>query len=116
MLFASAECKFPRQWLPDGSILFDLTTLQREASQRYGFTLDRTLRCAQSLYEASKAITYPRTSSRFLPDDYGPEIPVSLVLDLTGPLRVLRSSDPDPNCKPWLEAETAVDIDAMTRD
>jgi DNA topoisomerase-3 len=56
-------------------LLFDLTSLQREASQRYGFTLDRTLRCAQSLYEQSKAITYPRTSSRFLPDDYGPEIP-----------------------------------------
>jgi DNA topoisomerase-3 len=56
-------------------LLFDLTSLQREASSRFGYTLDRTLRIAQTLYEAKKAITYPRTSSRFLPDDYGPEIP-----------------------------------------
>jgi DNA topoisomerase III len=67
-------------------LLFDLTTLQREASSRFGYTLDRTLRCAQSLYEASKAITYPRTSSRFLPDDYGPEIPQILGALRHGPL------------------------------
>ena len=56
-------------------LLYDLTTLQREASNRFGYTLDRTLSIAQSLYEARKAITYPRTSSRYLPSDYGPEIP-----------------------------------------
>jgi DNA topoisomerase-3 len=56
-------------------LLYDLTSLQREASSRFGYTLDRTLSIAQSLYEARKAITYPRTSSRYLPTDYGAEIP-----------------------------------------
>ena len=55
-------------------LLYDLTTLQREASSRYGYTLDRTLSIVQSLYESKKAVTYPRTSSRYLPSDYGPEI------------------------------------------
>ncbi len=55
--------------------LFDLTTLQRRASSAFGFTLKRTLSIAQSLYEKKKAITYPRTSSRYLPDDYRGEVP-----------------------------------------
>ncbi len=67
-------------------LLFDLTTLQREASQRFGYTLDRTLKIAQSLYEGKKAITYPRTSSRFLPSDYAAEIPGLLTALRTGPL------------------------------
>ncbi len=49
--------------------LFDLTTLQREANQLYGFTAQRTLSLAQSLYEQHKLITYPRTDSRYLPRD-----------------------------------------------
>ncbi len=49
--------------------LFDLTTLQRTANQRYGFSADRTLRAAQTLYERHKMITYPRTSSRYLGSD-----------------------------------------------
>ncbi len=61
-------------------LLFDLTSLQREASSRFGYTLDRTLSLAQSLYEAKKAITYPRTSSRYLPSDYAPEIPKTVGL------------------------------------
>ena len=56
-------------------LLFDLTTIQREASNRYGYTLDRTLSIVQSLYEAKKAVTYPRTSSRYLPNDYAAEVP-----------------------------------------
>ncbi len=49
--------------------LFDLTTLQREANRILGFTADKTLKTAQSLYENKKAITYPRTDSRYLPRD-----------------------------------------------
>lgn len=50
--------------------LYDLTTLQREANGRFGFSARRTLQLAQSLYERHKALTYPRTDSRYLPDDY----------------------------------------------
>ncbi|HEX8362430.1 MAG TPA: DNA topoisomerase, partial [Longimicrobium sp.] len=46
--------------------LYDLTTLQREANRRWGYTADETLRVAQALYEEHKATTYPRTSSRYL--------------------------------------------------
>ena len=49
--------------------LFDLTSLQREANQKLGFTAQRTLLVAQSLYEKHKLITYPRTDSRHLPKD-----------------------------------------------
>ncbi|MEE9394988.1 MAG: DNA topoisomerase [Planctomycetota bacterium] len=55
--------------------LFDLTTLQRRASSAFGFTLKRTLSITQTLYEAKKAVTYPRTSSRYLPNDYRGETP-----------------------------------------
>jgi DNA topoisomerase III len=50
--------------------LYDLTTLQREANSRFGFSAKRTLQIAQDLYEKHKAITYPRTDSRALPEDY----------------------------------------------
>ena len=50
--------------------LYDLTTLQREASSRYGFSAKRTLQVAQALYEKYKMLTYPRTDSRYLPEDY----------------------------------------------
>ena len=55
-------------------LLYDLTSLQREANTRYGFSARRTLSAAQRLYEEHKALTYPRTSSRFLPSDMGAEI------------------------------------------
>ena len=55
-------------------LLYDLTTLQREANTRYGFSARRTLAAAQRLYEEHKALTYPRTNSRFLPSDMGGEI------------------------------------------
>lgn len=51
-------------------LLYDLTSLQREASNRFGFSARRTLQLAQALYEKHKALTYPRTDSRFLPNDY----------------------------------------------
>jgi DNA topoisomerase-3 len=52
--------------------LYDLTTLQREANNRFGFSARRTLQFAQALYEKHKMITYPRTDSRALPEDYVP--------------------------------------------
>src|SRR4051794_2520418 len=55
-------------------LLYDLTSLQRHANTLHGFSARRTLSAAQKLYEEHKAITYPRTSSRFLPSDQIPEI------------------------------------------
>jgi DNA topoisomerase-3 len=49
--------------------LYDLTTLQREANSRFGLSAKRTLQIAQALYEKHKVLTYPRTDSRYLPDD-----------------------------------------------
>ncbi|MFC7435286.1 DNA topoisomerase III [Hydrogenophaga bisanensis] len=51
-------------------LLYDLTSLQREANGRFGFSAKTTLQLAQSLYERHKALTYPRTDSRHLPEDY----------------------------------------------
>lgn len=56
-------------------LLYDLTALQKEANQKFGFTADKTLRIAQKLYEA-RHITYPRTSSRYIPEDVFAELPV----------------------------------------
>ena len=50
-------------------LLYDLTTLQREANGRFGFSAKRTLQIAQALYEKHKVLTYPRTDSRYLPED-----------------------------------------------
>lgn len=50
--------------------LYDLTSLQREANSRFGFSAKNTLTIAQALYERHKALTYPRTDSRHLPEDY----------------------------------------------
>lgn len=68
---AKVECKEKTEEPP---LLYDLTTLQKDADVRYGFTAEQTLVIAQKLYEA-KAITYPRTSSRYIPDDVYNEIP-----------------------------------------
>jgi DNA topoisomerase-3 len=51
-------------------LLYDLTSLQREANARFSFSARRTLQIAQQLYERHKVITYPRTDSRYLPEDY----------------------------------------------
>ncbi|MEY2631474.1 MAG: hypothetical protein RIR00_128, partial [Pseudomonadota bacterium] len=51
-------------------LLFDLTSLQREANGRFGFSAKATLGLAQALYEKHKVLTYPRTDSRYLPEDY----------------------------------------------
>jgi DNA topoisomerase-3 len=55
-------------------LLYDLTSLQRDANSRYGFSARRTLAAAQRLYEEHKALTYPRTNSRYITRDMIPEI------------------------------------------
>ena len=66
--------------------LYDLTTLQREANNRFGFSAKTTLSIAQSLYEHYKATTYPRTDSRCLPEDYVPTVKATLG-KIEGPLQ-----------------------------
>ena len=63
----------PRQEGPP--LLWDLTSLQREANRRWGFSATRTLSAAQKLYERHKLITYPRTNSRYLTPDLIPSMP-----------------------------------------
>jgi len=67
----SAERKEQSERAP---LLYDLTSLQRDANRRFGFSARRTLQAAQSLYENKKAITYPRTSSRWLSGDLVPQL------------------------------------------
>lgn len=55
-------------------LLYDLTTLQREANSRFGYSARRTLQIAQALYERYKVLTYPRTDSRYLPEDNVPVV------------------------------------------
>ena len=64
---ASEESKPTTQLSP---LLYDLTSLQREANGRFGFPARMTLSLAQALYERHKVLTYPRTDSRALPEDY----------------------------------------------
>jgi DNA topoisomerase III len=66
------ETKQPAKQAPGQ--LYDLTTLQREASSRFGFSAKSTLSIAQALYERHKMLTYPRTDSRYLPEDYVGEV------------------------------------------
>jgi DNA topoisomerase III len=73
--------------------LYDLTTLQREANSRFGFSAKTTLSLAQALYEKHKVLTYPRTDSRCLPEDYVGVVKQTMEMisteDLPGPLREL---------------------------
>ena len=71
VVITKVECKEKTEEPP---LLYDLTALQKDANVKYGFTAEQTLTIAQKLYEA-KAITYPRTSSRYIPDDVYDEIP-----------------------------------------
>jgi DNA topoisomerase-3 len=89
---ASGSARWPRPWSPPARAarprmsprrrkpaprpprLYDLTTLQREANNRFGLPARRTLQIAQALYERHKMITYPRTDSRALPEDYIPTV------------------------------------------
>ena len=78
-------------------LLYDLTSLQRDANRRFGFAASRTLRAAQSLYEDKKALTYPRTSSRYLPADLIPQLkPTAEALAPLAPVRRPRPLRPGP--------------------
>ena len=57
--------------------MYDLTALQKDANRRHGFSADKTLSIAQSLYE-KKITTYPRTGSRYISEDVFEEVPVLL--------------------------------------
>ena len=65
--FVSEESKPSKEICP---LLYDLTSLQRDANSRFGFSAKVTLGLAQALYEKHKVLTYPRTDSRALPEDY----------------------------------------------
>jgi len=86
----SEEAKPSTQSAPG---LYDLTTLQREANSRFGFSAKTTLSLAQALYEKHKVLTYPRTDSKHLPEDYVPVVKQTMEMlaksDLPGPLRPL---------------------------
>jgi DNA topoisomerase-3 len=86
----SEEAKPSNQSSP---LLYDLTTLQREANSRFGFSAKTTLGLAQALYEKHKALTYPRTDSRALPEDYLNVVKDTMGMiaseDMPGPLRAL---------------------------
>jgi len=73
--------------------LFDLTSLQREANGRFGFSAKTTLSIAQALYEKHKALTYPRTDSKALPEDYVGTVKQTMEVlaseSLPGPLAAL---------------------------
>ena len=71
VVVSKVECKDKTEEPP---LLYDLTALQKDANVKYGYTAEHTLSIAQKLYEA-KVITYPRTSSRYIPDDVFEEIP-----------------------------------------
>ncbi len=66
-------------------MLFDLTSLQREANSRFGFSAKTTLGLAQALYEKHKVLTYPRTDARALPEDYIPTVNETLTMLKEGP-------------------------------
>ena len=77
----------PKKTMAPG--LYDLTTLQREANQKYGFSAKETLNIMQRLYENHKVLTYPRTDSRYIGKDVVPTIKERLKACGTGPYRRL---------------------------
>ena len=88
--------------------LYDLTALQREANSRLGFSAKRTLQIAQALYEKHKAITYPRTDSRALPEDYLPTVRSTLNrIDNPFARRVLDNNWVKPNKRIFNDAKVS---------
>ncbi len=71
-----------KETVQETPLLYDLTTLQKEANTKHGFSAEKTLNIAQKLYEA-KLITYPRTGCRYIPEDVFAELP-TLLLTLKG--------------------------------
>lgn len=96
---ASEESKPTKETCP---LLYDLTSLQREANSRFGFSAKSTLGLAQALYEKHKVLTYPRTDSRALPEDYLDTVKETLQSFSDSPYRefasqILRSDWVRPN-------------------
>ena len=87
-------------------MLFDLTSLQREANRRFGFSAKATLGIAQALYERHKVLTYPRTDSRTLPEDY-PETARTIIQSLVsfdnGPGAMPPDGEGDRPISHWAE-------------
>lgn len=101
---AVSETTKPASQMPP--MLFDLTSLQREANRRFGFSARATLGIAQALYDRHKALTYPRTDSRALPEDY-PETVNKIMHSLS------KFADPsDRATEPAAAGDTAADEDA----
>lgn len=86
-LTITSVSKKPKKTCAPG--LYDLTTLQREANQKYGFSAKETLNIMQRLYENHKVLTYPRTDSRYIGKDVVPTIKERLKACGTGPYRKL---------------------------
>ena len=82
----SVETKAKKSYSPG---LYDLTTLQREANQKFGFSAKETLNIMQRLYENHKVLTYPRTDSRYIGKDVVPTIKERLRACGTGPYKKL---------------------------
>ena len=80
--FATVTKAERKEKIEETPLLYDLTTLQKEANAKHGFTAEQTLEIAQKLYE-KKLITYPRTGSRYIPEDVFAEIP-KLLAFVTG--------------------------------
>ena len=74
-----------KETVQEPPLLYDLTKLQKEANTKHGFSAEKTLSLAQKLYEA-KAITYPRTGSRYIPEDVFGEIPALLRAQKNNPV------------------------------
>ena len=88
--------------------LYDLTALQREANSRLGFSAKRTLQIAQALYEKHKAITYPRTDSRALPEDYISTVKTTLSkIDNPFARRILDNNWVKPNKRIFNDAKVS---------
>lgn len=85
-------------------LLYDLTALQKEANKRYGYTAEKTLSLAQSLYE-KKCTTYPRTGSRYISEDIFEEIP-----------SLLESLKDDPDYGDYVEKLTAGTLNRRSVD
>ena len=96
--------------------LYDLTTLQREANQKYGFSAKETLNIMQRLYENHKVLTYPRTESRYIGTDVVPTIKERLKACGTGPYKKLAGvlmNKPIPVNKSYVDDKKVSDHHAI---
>ena len=109
----SAETSRKRELPPQ---LYDLTSLQRDANRLLGFTADKTLKLAQSLYEKHKALTYPRTDSRYLPPDMIPRVVQTMKLLPDSYQKLVPGAMPDgkiPVTKRTIDASKVTDHHAI---